>query len=79
MVMKYAKYGSISSYIKSRDRFTEEEIRTIMAQVILAVDLMHGNGIIHWDIKPDNILMVDKNELNIQISDLGLSCRINDM
>ena len=79
MVMKYAKFGSISSFIKSRDRFTEEEIRTIMAQVILAVDLMHRNGIIHRDIKPDNILMVDKNELNIQISDLGLACRINDL
>ena len=79
MVMKYAKFGSISSFIKSRDRFTEEEIRTIMAQVILAVDLMHRNGIIHRDIKPDHILMVDKNELNIQISDLGLACRINDL
>ena len=49
-----------------------------MAQLILAVDLMHRKNIIHRDIKPDNILLIDKKELKICISDLGLACHADD-
>ncbi len=61
-----------------RQRFSEEDIRTIMAQLILAVDLMHRKGIIHRDMKPDNILILDRVNLKVCISDLGLACSIND-
>lgn len=76
--MKYAKYGSILKYLQKKKRFTEEQIRTVMAQLILAVDLMHRKNIIHRDIKPDNILVMDKAELLICISDLGLACRADN-
>jgi serine/threonine protein kinase len=49
-----------------------------MEQLILAVDLMHQNKIIHRDIKPDNVLLIDKKQLKICISDLGLACDADD-
>lgn len=40
---------------------------------------MHRKGIIHRDIKADNILILDKSESKICITDLGLACMNNDL
>jgi serine/threonine protein kinase len=39
---------------------------------------MHRKKLIHRDLKPDNILLMDKAALKVCISDLGLTCRTND-
>jgi serine/threonine protein kinase len=49
-----------------------------MAQLLLAVDLMHRKSIIHRDLKPENILILDSKNLKVCISDLGLACSVNN-
>lgn len=47
-----------------------------MYQLIDAIKYMHASGIVHRDIKPDNILIVkdvDNSVLRIKITDFGLS------
>jgi serine/threonine protein kinase len=59
-------------------KFTEDEIRSIMAQLLLAIDLTHRKGIVHRDIKPDNILITDIKDMSVCITDLGMACRLDD-
>jgi len=49
-----------------------------MEQLILTVDLMIRKNIYHRDLKPDNILLLDRAQLKVCIADLGLACRTTD-
>ena len=39
---------------------------------------MQHNGMIHRDLKLDNILLIEEGTLNVCISDLGMACRACD-
>lgn len=78
IVMEYARHGTLFEYLLKQERLCEEDIRKVLGQLILALDLMHKKGIYHRDIKPDNILVVDKKELTFCITDLGMACLAED-
>ncbi len=50
------------------------ERRSIMAQLITGLEYIHSKGILHLDLKPDNIMV---NDLQIKIIDFGLSRQIH--
>ncbi|CAL5065866.1 unnamed protein product [Urochloa decumbens] len=52
--------------------FTEAGARAVMRQLLRGAERMHGAGIIHRDIKPDNIL-VSPGGAAVKICDLGLA------
>ena len=39
---------------------------------------MHKKGYVHRDIKPDNILVFNEQELKVCIADLGFACSLRD-
>ncbi len=76
MVLRLAPGGDISKMIARQERndfcFSSSVAQFVIAQVILAIEYMHGRGILHRDIKTENIL-IDENGYCL-LADMGLAC-----
>lgn len=69
LVMAYVEGGSLGDRI-DRGKLSPNEAETILRQVSGALDYAHRQGVIHRDIKPDNILL-DK-EGHALLADFGI-------
>lgn len=57
MVMPWATGGELFDLVQRRRRLSESEARHFMHQLIDAVEFIHGKGIVHRDLKLENILL----------------------
>ena len=56
------------------ETFSEKDAAIIFKQIISAINYCHKEGIVHRDLKMENVLFLDKSEkLDIKIIDFGLS------
>ncbi len=70
LVMEFVDGESLGTRIEREGKIPEEEGKRIMAQVCQGLHRAHKQGIIHRDIKPDNILLTRDGVA--KITDLGL-------
>jgi len=54
--------------------FKQEQLRTISRQICKGLKYMQNQGIIHCDMKPENILFTDEKYDRVKIIDFGASC-----
>jgi serine/threonine protein kinase len=55
---------------KFRDTMTIDSIKFISRQILLGCDYLHGNYIMHRDLKPNNVLINETTKV-IKLSDFG--------
>lgn len=72
-VMDYAKGGELREYVKEKGGLKEGEAKKIFKQICNAVNYIHGKNLIHRDLKPNNILFLDKDKTEIVLIDFGIS------
>ena len=70
MAMPYYKNGSLKQLIDTRFLSIREVLRYSI-QFLSGLHNIHSKGLLHFDVKPDNILLSDSNEA--LLSDFGLS------
>ena len=75
IVMEYISGGTLNQYIKSHYFYiSESEAANIILQIGNGLKYLHNYGIVHRDLKTDNIMLTKNNENGIiKIMDFGLS------
>jgi serine/threonine protein kinase len=71
MVTELASGGEVLDYIVAHRHLNEKETRKLVRQLASGVEYMNRMGVVHRDLKAENLLL-DAN-LNLQIIDFGLS------
>lgn len=72
--LEYVPGGSVQTMLSSYGPFEEPLIRNFIRQVLIGLSYLHGEDIIHRDIKGANILIDIKG--TVKISDFGISKKI---
>lgn len=70
MVMEFVQGGDLLTHLERKRRFTEDETRFYMAELLEAIDVVHKFGFVHRDIKPDNVVLTTQGHL--KLLDFGL-------
>lgn len=71
IAMEYLDGGTLRDKMDAKGKFTAEEAFAIMTEVLKGLDFAHSKGIIHRDIKPDNIQILADGR--IKITDFGIA------
>ena len=70
IVMEYVEGCTLTEFVAKGQ--SHEVLRRLLAEILDAVDYLHKKGLIHNDLKPDNILVSNIGN-HIRIIDFGLS------
>jgi dual specificity tyrosine-phosphorylation-regulated kinase 2/3/4 len=49
-------------------------VKRFAVQLLMCLDFLHDHQIIHWDLKPENIMLVKEDRSKIKIIDFGSGC-----
>ena len=71
LIMEYAPKGELFKILRENDHFDEETSACFFLQMVDAISYCHSKGVIHRDVKPENILI--GSDGNLKMADFGWS------
>lgn len=69
LVTEYASQGEVFDHLVANGRMKEEEAARVFAQIVSAVEYCHNKGIVHRDLKAENVLL--DSDMNIKVCHSG--------
>lgn len=71
IVMEYMEGMELAEYLKEKGRLSVEEAKEILHPILIALKEIHAQGIMHRDIAPNNIYLL--NDGRVKLYDFGAS------
>ena len=71
LVMDILNGGDLRYHISRYRKFSEEQTRFFIANIIYSLQYIHSNNVIHRDIKPENLVLDEKGY--VRITDFGIA------
>ncbi|KAF8632549.1 hypothetical protein AX15_001764 [Amanita polypyramis BW_CC] len=75
--LEYVPGGTIKSCINKYGRFRDDVTKSLTSQILSGLKYLHCKGVIHRDLKADNILLEPSGIC--KISDFGISKKVEDL
>ena len=69
--MEYVEGITLKKHIDHRGALPEREVLYYATQILSALDYIHSKGIVHCDIKPQNIILLQNG--SIKVADFGIA------
>eukprot|EP00727_Mastigamoeba_balamuthi_P002645 m51a1_g12378 putative protein kinase family protein (936) ;mRNA; f:615436-618653 len=70
-VLDYVSEGDLLALLHRAGTFPEDTARDYFAEIVLAVEYLHGIGTVHRDLKPENILVGSNG--HVKLTDFGVA------
>lgn len=71
IVMEFIGGGSLTGLLKKQTRLVAPDALRIMDQLLAGLQFSHERGIVHRDVKPDNVMLTD--DQTVKIADFGIA------
>ncbi|KAK6637873.1 hypothetical protein RUM44_008295 [Polyplax serrata] len=86
LVMEYCNGGDLADYLNAKGTLSEDTIRLFLCQLAGAMKALHEKGVVHRDLKPQNILLSHNRKSNpphpqdikLKIADFGFARFLQD-
>lgn len=72
------EFGKFITDSDEEPYFTRPRLCYITRQVLIALDFVHNMGLVHSDVKPENILLSSYSRVQVKLIDFGSSCYLTD-
>ncbi|NXR28757.1 DAPK3 kinase, partial [Cinclus mexicanus] len=80
LILELVSGGELFDFLAQKESLSEEEATRFIKQILDGVNYLHSKNIAHFDLKPENIMLLDKNIPipHIKLIDFGLAHKIED-
>ncbi|XP_069073176.1 serine/threonine-protein kinase SBK1-like [Pleurodeles waltl] len=73
IVQELAVDGDLHSCLQPQVGMAEEKVKRVARQLASALEYMHDRSLVHRDVKPDNVLLMDQECHGVRLADFGLT------
>ncbi|XP_060783159.1 death-associated protein kinase 3 [Neoarius graeffei] len=80
LILELVSGGELFDFLAEKESLSEEEATQFLKQILDGVHYLHSKHIAHFDLKPENIMLLDKNVPNprIKLIDFGIAHQIKE-